>query len=253
MQFVRTIRFTAVLGFALASSLCAQHGSTGHTGVAGPGFAPGAQRGAVAASPNIVQRPGLNLGGRPYPIRTDIPAPVGLNPPASAYTGILPGGLKSVNGYRGYGSRGFPIFAAAPLFWSPYIDPGFSSFGDYNGAPPIDPNAQALADSQESLAQQIQQLTAEVQSLKNSGQQQQLPPAPASAVAERRPPTPPVTLILRDGQQLTVESYAIMNQTFWNFSKRPVQKIPISNIDIAASTKATEANGGEFPQISSAQ
>ena len=58
-----------------------------------------------------------------------------------------------------------------------------------------------------------------------------------------------MTLILRVVQQLSVENYAVMNETFWNFSKHPAQKIPISNIDLAASAKATEANGGEFPQI----
>jgi hypothetical protein len=60
-----------------------------------------------------------------------------------------------------------------------------------------------------------------------------------------------VTLVLRDGQRLSVENYAVMNQTFWNFSKRPAQRIPISSIDVAASTKATEAEGGEFPQLGS--
>jgi hypothetical protein len=265
MQFVRATHFTVVLGFALASGLHAQHG-TGHAGVAGPGFAPGAPRGIG------VQRPGPNLGGRPYPIRTDLPTPVGLNPPASAYTGISPGAFNTpANGYShnyghngnyghdrnyNYGNQFYPGYAAAPLLFPTYWDTGFSSFPSYdNSIPPVDPNAQALANSQEALAQQIQQLTSEVQQMKSSAQQQQQePPAPTASVApERRPPTPPVVLVLRDGQQISVESYAVMNQMFWNFSKRPVQKIPISNIDIAASAKATEANGGEFPPIGSAQ
>ena len=251
MQFARGTRLTAVLGFALASGLHAQHGS-GHAGSSGSRSAPSVQRSAVAPST------GLNLGGRPYPIRTDIPTPIGLNSPASAYTGILPGALKPINGYGNRGSRFYPGFIGSPLLFPGYWDAGFSSFPGYdNSAPPVDPNAQASADSQEALAQQIQQLAAEVQQMKNGSQQQQQAPTtsePApSAAPERRPPTPPVTLILRDGQQLSVENYAVMNQTFWNFSKRPVQKIPISNIDLAASAKATEANGGEFPQILSAQ
>ena len=246
MHLTHTVRLTVVLGLAWASSLCAQHGA-GRAGVAGPGFAPGFQRGTVA------QPPGPNLGGQPYPIRRDLPTPVGLNPSAASYTGISPGALQPING--GHGSRGFSGFVGAPIFWPPYVDTGFSSFGGFNNsAPPIDPNAQAVAESQNALAQQIQQLTTEIQQMKSNGQQQPPSPAPvANAAPERRPPTPPVTLILRDGQQLTVESYAVMNQMFWNFSKRPVQKIPISNIDVAASAKATEANGGEFPQIGSAQ
>jgi hypothetical protein len=246
MQFVRVIHLTAILGFAWTASLYAQHGAGHHSGVAGPGFAPGFQRGAVP--------PGPNLGGRPYPLRTDLPTPVGLNPSAASYTGISPGALKPINGNRGRGF--FPGFVAPSVVLPSYWDLGLSSFGGYNDSiPPVDPNAQSLAESQNALAQQIQQLTDEIQQMKSSGQQQQpqqSPPGPApsaGAAPEQRPPTPPVILVLRDGQQLSVESYAIMNRTFWNFSKHPVQKIPISNIDIAASTKATEANGGEFPQL----
>lgn len=260
MQFVRTIGLTAVLGLAWASSLSAQRGA-GHSGVAGPGFAPGFQRGVSAPLPRVAQAPNLNLGGRPYPIRGDIPTPIGLNAPAASYTGILPGALKPINGRRG--SQYFPGFVAPPLFLPTYVDPFYSSFGGYNDSapPPVDPNAQALAESQNVLAQQVEQLTAQIQEMKNSNAQPQpLTPAPApapvpsaSVAPEHRPLTPPVTLVLRDGQQVSVESYAVMNQMFWNFSKRPVQKIPITNIDIPASTRATEANGGEFPQLTSPQ
>lgn len=254
MQFARAIGLTAVLGLAWASSLSAQRGA-GHAGVAGPSFAPGFQRGVNAPSPRVAQAPSLNLGGRPYPIRGDIPTPIGLNAPAASYTGILPGALKSINGGRG--SRHYPGFIAPPLFFPTYVDPFYSSFGGYNdaAAPPVDPNAQAFAESQNALAQQVEQLASQIQEMKNSNAQPPAPdPAPSvSAAPERRPPTPPVTLVLRDGQQMSVESYAVMNQMFWNFSRRPVQKIPIANIDIPASTRATEANGGEFPQLTSPQ
>ncbi len=252
MRLVQATRWAAVLGFALASGLHAQHGA-GHTGVSGSGSPSGVQRSASVAPARIAPSPGPNLGGRPYPIRTDIPTPVGLNSPASAYTGILPGAYRIGNGSN-RGSRFYGGFVAPPLYL-PYSDTGFSSFPGYdNSAPPIDPNAQAMADSQEMLAQQVQQLAAEVQNMKSNGQQQQPQPAPVvSSAPEHRPPTPPVILVLRDGQQISVESYAVMNQMFWNFSKRPIQKIRIADIDIAASAKATEAQGGEFPQLSSAQ
>src|SRR4051794_38667035 len=128
MQFVRATHFTAVLGFALASGLNAQHG-TGHAGVAGPGFAPGFQRGVNAP------QSGPNLGGRPYPIRRDLPAPVGLNPPASAYTGISPGALRpDTSSHRG--SRFFPGFVAPPVFLPSYFDTGLSSFPSFNESAP---------------------------------------------------------------------------------------------------------------------
>ena len=51
---------------------------------------------------------------------------------------------------------------------------------------------------------------------------------------------------------MSIQSYAIMNGFLWDFSKQPARKIPVSNIDIPESTKATEANGTEFPDLSSA-
>lgn len=266
MQCVRVTHLTAVIGLALASGLYAQRGgghsgpgasasnaSVGRSGLVGPALTPGSS----ARSTHFATTSGPGIGGQPYPVRTDIPTPLGLNSPASAYTGILPGAYKSpINSY-GRGNRFYPGFAAAPLFLPTYWDNGFSSFSGYdNAAPPIDPNAQALADSQEALAQQIQQLSTEVQQMKSGSRQPTEPSTSAPAVSaapENRPPAPPVTLVLRDGQQISVENYAVMNQMFWNFSKRPAQKIPISDIDIAASTKATEANGGEFPQLGSPQ
>ncbi|MBV8708397.1 MAG: hypothetical protein JO028_14500 [Acidobacteriaceae bacterium] len=258
MQFVRIVGLTAVLGFAWTSTLSAQRGAV-RSGLVGPALTPGSSVLSTRFTP----------------------APVGLNPPAASYTGIRPGALRSINGTRGsrdysaghretsyhesaygrYGSRYYPGFVAPPLYLPTFVDPFFSSFGGYNDSapPPVDPNAQALAESQNALAQQVEQLATQIQEMKNSNAQPQPPalnptPVPSvSAAPEQRPPTPPVTLVLRDGQQLSVESYAVMNQMFWNFSKRPVQKIPIANIDIPASTKATEANGGEFPQLTSPQ
>ena len=274
MQFIRATRLTAVLGFALALSLHAQR-SAARSGPPSPAHTTGSS----VPSAHFAPASGLGLGGQPYPIRRDIPTPLGLNAPASAYTGILPGALNSSNGTRGSrnysagqrettshhegtngrrGSRYYPGFVASPLYLPTYVDPFFSSFGGYDNPepPPVDPNAQALAESQNALAQQVEQLAAQVQEMKNSNAQQLPAPAPmpsASTAPEHRPSTPPVTLVLRDGQKLSVESYAVMNQMFWNFSRRPVQKIPIANIDIPASTRATEENGGEFPQLTSPQ
>jgi len=102
------------------------------------------------------------------------------------------------------------------------------------------------------MADQIARLSAQLEEIKVN--QSQPPPttgAPAAAAPEPLPPEIPLTLVLRDGKQLTVKSYAVMNGMLWDLSKQPVRKIPVTNIDIAASTKATEENGGEFPQIKS--
>ncbi|MBV9675172.1 MAG: hypothetical protein JO185_02480 [Acidobacteriaceae bacterium] len=280
MQFVRIVGLTAVLGFAWTSTLSAQRGAV-RSGLVGPALTPGSSVLSTRFTPAPV---GLNPPAASY---------TGIRPGALRSINGTRGSQdysaghretsyhEGSNGTRGsrdysaghretsyhesaygrYGSRYYPGFVAPPLYLPTFVDPFFSSFGSYNDSapPPVDPNAQALAESQNALAQQVEQLATQIQEMKNSNAQPQPPalnptPVPSvSAAPEQRPPTPPVTLVLRDGQQLSVESYAVMNQMFWNFSKRPVQKIPIANIDIPASTKATEANGGEFPQLTSPQ
>lgn len=60
-------------------------------------------------------------------------------------------------------------------------------------------------------------------------------------------PTIPITIVLKNGQTMIVQNYAIMNGLFWDFSKQNAKKIPLSEIDVEASAKATDAAGGAFP------
>jgi hypothetical protein len=238
-----------VIALSVPVGLNAQHA---HSGVAGPG-----SRGVHAGS---VPRPATpNAAARPYHLRTDIPAPVGLNPPAASYTGILPGAFKS-SGYGGgrYG-RGGGAFFAAPLYY-PYLgyDTSLNTFPSYNQT--IDPNAQTFGMAQDAIAEQMRELTAEVDSMKRQLNAPSAPPSvpetpPVMAPAPENAGTdsqPGIALVLKDGRRMSVQSYAIMNGFLWDFSKQPVRKIAVSNIDIPESTKATEANGGEFPDLSSA-
>jgi len=182
-----------------------------------------------------------------------------LNPPAASYTGILPGAYKQPFYGGGHYNRGGALLAA-PLYY-PYLGYGASlnTFPSYNET--VDPNAQAFAAAQESLGEQIRQLAAELDSVKR---QVNTPASPVSPALPPVPPPmppmageaassgqPPVAVILKSGQHYSVQSYAVMNGFFWDFSKQPVRKIPLSSIDVPASVKATEANGTEFPDLSS--
>lgn len=187
-------------------------------------------------------------------------APFGTIPPASAgYTGIRAGALRSYGAVRSYG-RAARDYRRAPYsyFFAPYYYPylGYSDFAysDYGNDPgygydaAADPNAQGALMAENMLGDQINRLGAEVDQLKY-GQ----PPAPPPQQQDPQPPQAPVTLVLRNGQQLQVQNYAVMDETFWDFSAQPTRKIPIANIDIAASAKATIASGGDFPDLSPLQ
>lgn len=242
MRFITRILVLLALSLSLAGALLAQRGSLG-----------GAHSAAPAAR-------GTGQGGHSLGTPRVGTAPFGVLPPAApGYTGIRPGALRSYGSLRsnGFGRRDFrrvPYgYFFAPYYY-PYLGYADSAYSDYGYAPDpgpgydaaADPNAQGPMMAENMLGDQVNRLTADVEQLKY-GQQ---PPAPLPQQDPQPPPTP-VTLVLRNGQQLKVQNYAVMDQTFWDFSAQPLRKIPISNIDVAASAKATMASGGDFPQLES--
>jgi hypothetical protein len=237
---MRCITWTISLGLlalGLPTAALAQHTGAGRGGApAGHSFSTGGGRGLSAP------RVGT--------------APLGLHGPASSYTGIRPGALSYGSRSYGYGSyrtrgrdfRRVPYgYFFAPYYY-PFLDYADSAYPDYGYGPDsaADPNAQGALMADNMLGDQINRLSAEVEQMKYGQPQMPL----LQTRDDPQPPAPPVTLVLRNGQQLKVQNYAVMDQTFWDFSSQPTRKIPITNIDIAASAKATAAGGGEFPQLS---
>jgi hypothetical protein len=199
-------------------------------------------------SASIAQRArGFSTGGTHFlaPPRVGT-APLGLHGPASSYTGIRAGALRSYS-YRGRDYRRVPYAYFFAPYYYPFLDYGNSAYPDYGYDPGPDPDAQGAMMAQNVLGDQINRLSAEVEQMKYAQAPQ---PPPYGPREEPQPPQAPVTLVLRDGQQLKVQNYAVMDQTFWDFSSQPTRKIPIANIDVAASARATAAGGGEFPSLS---
>ena len=140
-----------------------------------------------------------------------------------------------------------------PNYYDPFMfdDSGYYDQPNYNGGYNEDPNAYNGGyppyapgpDPQVAyLSQEIQQLSNQ---LSNNEQQQRVPMTAQPAA----PLPPPISLVLKDGRHLQVQNYAVMDQTFWDFTTQPVKKIPLGDIDIAASKKLSAANGAEFPNL----
>ena len=184
------------------------------------------------------------------------PAPLGsrsLGPGFLNGTGFI--GTSSNGGGRSHSSgrrgdrRSVPVgYYMAPYYY-PFGDYGTSSFNPYPNDPADEPNPAANADvTANLLGDQIQRLSAQVEQLRS--EQQPAPPANASQAPREAPPAAaPITVVLRDGHRLQVANYAVMDRVFWDFSKQPARRIAVADIDVAASTKATEAAGGEFPEL----
>lgn len=231
MHFERALLFTVGVGLFSATALFAQRGGVGGRTTLPSSTAIGA--GALTTHPSAAAR---------------------STSPAIGYSGYLGGGTYSRSGaYRnGYSYRRLPrSYFIAPYYY-PFYDWGTGT--DYSGAPPADyndygpgygppdPSMDPVLASQAALGQQVQRLTDQVNSMMYGTPPQQ-------QAAAQQPPPVPLTLVLRSGEHLQVENYAVTNNTFWDFTQRGTRKIPLSNIDVAASEKATEASGGEFPQF----
>jgi hypothetical protein len=53
-------------------------------------------------------------------------------------------------------------------------------------------------------------------------------------------------LVYRDQHKEEVSNYAIVGQTLWNFSSQRTKKIPLADLDMAATEKANDDRGVAF-------
>jgi hypothetical protein len=253
MHFRRALLFTVGIGVFSATALLAQrgggHGAHGALGTPGPlpsSTALGA--GALTVHPSSTAR---------------------STAPAIGGYGYL--GSRTYSRSNGYGNRNFGYsdrgyhrlprsYFIAPYYY-PFYDWGAgtdysasaapydnSDYGPGPGYGP-DPSMDPTMANQAALGDQVQRLTAQMNDLMSAQQQAYQP----QSAAPPQPPPVPLTLVLRNGEKLQVQNYAVTNSTLWDFTQRGTRKIPLSNIDLQASAKATEANGGEFPQIDGKQ
>ncbi len=65
-------------------------------------------------------------------------------------------------------------------------------------------------------------------------------PAPKSAKA---PEAPPTIFIFKDGHQVETQNFAIVGQTVFDFSSKPLRKIQIAELDLDATRKANDDRG----------
>lgn len=107
------------------------------------------------------------------------------------------------------------------------------------------PVAYPADDSQtRALSLEIERLSEEIDSLREQQERhenQTAAPEDQAATRPSRPPglsSPPYTLILRDGRQMLAENYAVSGGTIWILDQNKVKKIPLSEIDTAATQRA---------------
>jgi hypothetical protein len=206
---------------------------------------------AMSASPQTRRFSGGNF--RPFP--APLGGRSGLGAPQTPGVGL--------NGLPSFSTRQFhfncfdcrPIHTRrSPVFWPFFggaVLPAYPFAYDEAAPPAYNPQSVPLDPS---LGQELDRLKTEVNELKQErvADRYRTPPeaAPERVPAQpAEPQEPPTIVVLRDGSKLEVRNYAVMGRTFWDFSVRPAKQVPISDIDIAASQRANEAQGTEFPQL----
>jgi hypothetical protein len=71
-------------------------------------------------------------------------------------------------------------------------------------------------------------------------------PPPPREHSELNEAAPATVLVFRDEHKQEIHNYAIVGQTLWNFNPQHTQKIPLSDLDIPATTKENEDRGVDF-------
>jgi len=104
----------------------------------------------------------------------------------------------------------------------------------------------ALSQQNQELAREFDRLSDEVERLREEQQSRYAPPAPKSQAQSQPELHEPTTLVFRDKHKQEVENYAIVGQTLWIFNERRATKVPLSLLDVDATSKANYERGQEF-------
>jgi hypothetical protein len=169
------------------------------------------------------------------------------------------GAGRSFGGFRGthFGPGRFrrPVFfsGVSPYYFGYYGYPDYAySTADY---PAYDYygssyySAQAYA-AQDDIAQQqidIDKLESEVARLREQkASDREGRAAPPPRPESRAEVSSPTVLIFRDKQTQEVQNYAIVGGTLWIFSEQRTTKLPLSWLDIEATSKANQDRGLDF-------
>jgi hypothetical protein len=140
---------------------------------------------------------------------------------------------------------GYPGYYSGPGYpWSSLSYPGFPE-DDQSGEgyqPGQEEQAAPQPDYDDTLANQVQELTNQVAEL----QQQQAQP---SMPMEARPAAQeaiPTVFAYRDGHQLEAQNYAIQGQTLWVFGDQITRKISLADLDLGATKRLNDSRGVDF-------
>ena len=142
-------------------------------------------------------------------------------------------------------------FVQTPYVQTPYVPP--PAYWPYPMATFAVPDNTAKVDT---LTKQVQDLNDEVKLLQSELTVRQTlaysPQPQALARVEGVPPrelSPSMVLVLKNGQRIEAQGYAIAGDKLWIFTPSGTQRMLLSNVDAAATRRETPEGGIDFPDL----
>jgi hypothetical protein len=165
----------------------------------------------------------------------------------------------------GYGLRNNCIGYPCRGYYGGYYSPWAWGYGGYydpywwwdSGSGYDDGYDQDLATANDMNAQNLNMEDQQMMSQEEADGDQDAYARPYSSSSQREgaPVLPDTVLVFRDQHKQEVHNYAIVGQTLWSFAPQHTEKIPLSDLDLAATTKANGDRGLTFrvPGVAEAQ
>ncbi|MGI9104601.1 MAG: hypothetical protein ACR2IF_19335 [Terriglobales bacterium] len=191
----------------------------------------------------------------------------GFAPRTGATISVRPGGRVAFRGGFAIGHNpGFRVFIGPRVFHHPrhfavfpfgypyafsyapypfYPPLGYYDYGYANYAPP----ASYLPEHDTGVNNEIYQLRAEVDQLRQEQMVREqrtaaaLAPPPAPVAPER---LPTIILVFRDGRREEIRAYAISGTTLWILTEQRARKVPLADLDLAATADVNDERGVPF-------
>ncbi len=252
-------RIVAFAGFLVLASLqvAAQRGGGGHGSAGGhSGFSGGSHFSGGGPSFAGV-RSGSGLAPRASSRGSAYRSPLTARSYASRNYGSRPRNnstslrLRTYGYGSGYGRRGnygyrnncYGIYGCG--YGYPWIGAGLDPYWWWDSGSSYD---QEQLD-QLGLANEMNQQSLDEQRMRQQTDQDvyaRATPPPQPRQAERTQISPPTVLVFRDQHKEEIQNYAIIGQTLWNFAPQRTEKIPLSDLDLPATTKENDERGLDF-------
>jgi len=148
--------------------------------------------------------------------------------------------------HRGFVSRGRPVFFGGSFYWGPSYYPWYDTY-PYAAEVVTAPPPQYYPDEyyeRGGLRQDIDVLNGKVDHLQKDME---------SRLAVPRPPTKQEStarqstmLVFKDKRRQEIQNYAVVGGTLWILDEKKASKVPLSDLDVEATTRLNDERGVEF-------